>query len=62
MVSIAAFQAVNPGSIPGQRNWYLFTLKKFLKKARNKACDILLKPERNWELKIRTAAKPPFLP
>ena len=31
MVSIAAFQAVDPGSIPGQRRWFfmLFFDKQF---------------------------------
>ena len=29
MVSIAAFQAVDPGSIPGRRNHFLFFKKSF---------------------------------
>ena len=54
MVSIAAFQAVDPGSIPGQRreSFPSFTLTKL--RERSRAWDVFcsLKPERNWELKL----------
>ena len=43
MVSIAAFQAVDPGSIPGRRNFFFFFFFFFFLKGRgvnDKLCNV----------------------
>ena len=42
MVSIAAFQAVDPGSIPGRRNFFLFLVSFFFegRGVNDKLCNV----------------------